>query len=540
MEFDISDLMDGYVDESVSIRPCTQASRERIKELTMKKVHKYEKPRKKGLSFVTKMLVAAIIIATLAIPVMATDFQLIDWLEGLNKPDHAEWQAHYESWENTEGFWQVGMTVRDLNREGMVLAVREAQDSPVTGNLQIHGDYWLEHWNGEAFEKTTASAEIPAGETREIKDGDELEIPVNWAEAYGALESGRYRLGKTFTYTYSDGKTVNLTEWAEFRIFNEDMTPYIEQCKAAMDALLERDSYHLKEESYGYEWNYDVPGKPMPVGEPVEIFGREVWKSGEDSLVMRTVAAEEEDRHGAWGELLLADGQAFAINRWKDNDIRAGVEDWQYDNLLSEELNSVEYWHFGFAIPDSQVGEIWVEGNTVGILSTTYPSENNTQHEEQLFFFREDGTLAGSEKYLLPELHCAEEDKVLTGKLTVFDTPAGDVRAVLDAQNVGEPVTFSWAEEKQLYTAGMAGVKTSGFSNTRPVEISNAYEAYMHAFADYEVVADTHHASEVSYDAETGMWKVEFWWANGNVDAIIYMDARGMTVLTVMGPYTGE
>ena len=31
MEFDISDLMEGYEDESVSIRPCTQASRERIK-----------------------------------------------------------------------------------------------------------------------------------------------------------------------------------------------------------------------------------------------------------------------------------------------------------------------------------------------------------------------------------------------------------------------------------------------------------------------------------------------------------------------------
>ena len=181
-----------------------------------------------------------------------------------------------------------------------------------------------------------------------------------------------------------------------------------------------------------------------------------------------------------------------------------------------------------------------MEGNTVGIISTKYATENEPHHVEQLFFFREDGTLAGSEKYLLPELHCAEEDKVLTGKLTVFDTSAGDVRAVLDAQNVGEPVTFSWAEEKQLYTAGMAGVTTSGFSNTRPVEISNGYEAYMHAFADYEVVADTHHASEVSYDAETGMWKVEFWWANGNVDAIIYMDARGMTVLTVMGPYTGE
>ena len=42
MELNISDLMDGYADESVSIRPCAQSSAERIKELTMKKVHKYE------------------------------------------------------------------------------------------------------------------------------------------------------------------------------------------------------------------------------------------------------------------------------------------------------------------------------------------------------------------------------------------------------------------------------------------------------------------------------------------------------------------
>lgn len=540
MEFDISDLMDGYADESVSIRPCTQASEERIKELTMKKVHKYEKPRKKGLSFVTKVLVAAAIIASLAIPVMATDFQLIDWLEGLNKTDHEEWQAHYESWENTEGFWQIGMTARDLTRESMTLAVREGQDSPVTGKLEIHGDYWLEHWNGEAFEKMTASMEIPAGEGKEIKDGDEFEIAVNWAETYGALESGRYRLGKNFTYTYSDGKTAQLTEWAEFRIFNEDMTPYIEKCKAAMDALLERDSYHLLEESYGYDWNYDVPGDPVPLGDPMEIFGTEVWKSGRDSLVVTSYREMAEGRQGTWGELLLADGRAFRIDKWKDNNIKSGVEDWQHDNLLSEELNSVEYWYSGFAIPDTQVGEIWVEGNIISIISTTYATENEPHHMEQLFFFREDGSLGGSEKYRLPERNCAEEDKVLTGKLTVAETNADEIREVLDAQDVGTPSHFSWEEERKLYSDAMAGVKTSGFANTSPVEIANGYEAYKHAFADYEVVADTHHASEVSYDADTGMWKVEFWWANGDIDAIIYMDAQGITKLTVMKPYTGE
>lgn len=219
MELNIPDLLDHLQDESVTIQPCTQSSPERIKELTMKKVHKYEKPRGKGLSFVSKVLVAAIIIASLAIPVMAaTGFKLTDWLEGLNKPDYEQWQAHYESWEDTEGFWQISMTARELTREGMTLSLREAQDSPVTGNLTVHGGYWLEHWNGEAFEKMTPNGEIPAEADREIRDGDEFEIPVNWMDSYGPLESGRYRLGKEFTYTFTNGKTAELTEWAEFRI----------------------------------------------------------------------------------------------------------------------------------------------------------------------------------------------------------------------------------------------------------------------------------------------------------------------------------
>ena len=37
MELNIPDLLDGLQDESVSIQPCTQSSRDRIKELTMKK-----------------------------------------------------------------------------------------------------------------------------------------------------------------------------------------------------------------------------------------------------------------------------------------------------------------------------------------------------------------------------------------------------------------------------------------------------------------------------------------------------------------------
>jgi len=333
MELNISDLLDGLQDETVSIQPCRDASSERIRELTMKKVHKYEKPRKRSLSFVSRLLIAAMLIAALAIPVMAaTGFRLTDWLEGLNKSDLTEWKAHYESWENTEGFWQIGLTTRDVTREGMTLCVQEVQDSPVTGKLEIHGDWWLEHWNGEQFEKMSASAPVSPMESREIKDGDYFETAVNWAQAYGELESGRYRLGRDFTYTYSDGRTVRLTDWAEFRIFNEDMTPYIEQCKAAMDELLSREHSHIMLETYSYRIGPE---------EASEFYSYETLRNGDNYMLIRSMEDYMEDRTRRWGDLLLGN-VAININSWIGDGVMQGEDVWHYDNLMSSDLNSFD------------------------------------------------------------------------------------------------------------------------------------------------------------------------------------------------------
>lgn len=528
MELNIPDLLDGLQDESVPIQPCTQSSPARIKELTMKKIHKYEKPRGRGLSFVTKVLVAAIIIASLAIPVMAaTGFQLTDWLEGLNKSNLAEWNMHYESWEKTEGFWQIGMTARDLTREGMTLSVREAQDTPVTGKLEILDGYWLEHWNGEAFEKMTAASEARAGENREIKDGDKFEIAVNWADAYGQLESGRYRLGKEFTYTYSDGKTAKLTEWAEFRIFNEDMTPYIQECKDALDELLNRKYSHISLEQFAYGENQD---------DLTEQFNNEFWRSGDNYMMIRTVQNLRENMGGSFGDLLLGN-EGYYISTWPNDDVMLGAQKWAYDDLLSTDLNSFDLWHFWFYVNDSNVGEIWVEENTITLTCVEYPQPDLAKYSEYIFRFDEAGNLVGGEKWYLPEPNCAQEDKWINCKMTVHDTSEEDIVKAIEAQKVGTPDPFSWAQEKEEAKEKRGAVITSGFNNTTPVTIESGYDAYMHGFGDYEVVADTHHDSKVSYDADADMWKVEYMWANGNIHATIYMNGDGITQLVIMEDY---
>lgn len=528
MELNIPDLLDGLQDESVPIRPCTQSSRDRIKELTMKKIHKYEKPRGRGLSFVTKVLVAAIIITSLAIPVMAaTGFQLTDWLEGLNKPDREGWKTHYESWEKTEGFWQVSMTARNLTREGMTLSVREAQDTPVTGKLEIHEGYWLEHWDGVAFEKMTAAFEARAGENREIRDGDEFEIAVNWTSAYGALESGRYRLVKEFTYTYSDGKTAKLTEWAEFRIFNEDMTPYIEQCKVALDELLNREHSHIFLELYSY-------GKGPE--DMTDKYGYTIWRSGDKYLM----ANLHHDYLYKWsshrGELLLGN-EGYWIDSWINDDVMQGVKDWEYDHLLAPDLNQFDLWHFCLAFTDSNVGEIWVEENTITLTCAEYPEPDIAKYSEYIFGFDDAGNLVSGERWYLPEPNCAQEEKWISCKMTVHDTSPEDIVNVIEAQKVGTPAPFSWAQEKEAAMEKRGAVITSGFNNTTPVTIESGYDAYMQGFGDYDVPGETHHTSKVSYDSNADMWKVEYMWANGNIHASIYMNSDGITQLVVTEDY---
>jgi len=120
--------------------------------------------------------------------------------------------------------------------------------------------------------------------------------------------------------------------------------------------------------------------------------------------------------------------------------------------------------------------------------------------------------------------------------MTAYDTSAEEIAKVIAAQNVGEPFAFSWEQEKQEQL-NKSGVKTSGFHNTAPVTIESGYDAFMHGFGDYDVVADTHHTSRVSYDASADMWKVEYMWANGDIHATIYMSGQGITQLTVMEPY---
>ncbi|MBQ2855023.1 MAG: hypothetical protein IJE81_06070 [Oscillospiraceae bacterium] len=529
MEFNISDLLDDLREVPVDIHPKPGASAKRIKELTMKKIHTETKPRHRTLSAFSKILIAAAVLASLAIPVMAaTGFRFTDWLKGLDRENPEEYQEQYNSWEQTEGFWQISLRAQDLTSEGMTLVCKEVQDTPISGTLEVLGGYSLEKWNGEAFVQMQTKTAVSPEENRMIADGESFETDINWKNVYGSLESGRYRLQKNFIYTFTDGKTAELKEWAEFRIFNEDMTPYIAQCKEAMETLLNAENSHVEVTVYYYDMD-DVTVNGVDI--------HETWRSGDNYLLRHTMSDGGDKNRVCFGEMLLGD-EGYEIVRWNSEDIMSGAAEWEYDELISAELNRFDEWHYRFGMSETQVGEIWVEGNEIVVLEKYHVDGSGDVYKENTYCFDNDGNLIGGEINYLPGPWCTEEEKRLNAVLTVHDISAEEAAQVIAAQDVTQLDSFSWSAEQTEHISSGVGVKTSGFVNTVPCKIESGYDAFMRAFNDYEAVA--HHASHVAYDRNADMWRVEFWWKNGDINSVIYLNGDGITQMTVTGPYEDD
>lgn len=425
MEFIICDLLDDFEEVDMDFEMNTGASARRIKELTMKKIHKEETKNCRGMSVLMKVAVAAAILASLTIPVMAAaGFHFTDWLEGIGNESKEAYEVRYSTWEETEGFWQISLTAKDLTTEGMTLVCREVQDSPVTGSLKINGGYCLERWNGETFEAMTAAAEIPPEESREIMDGDSFELEINWVDTYGQLEPGRYRLYKTFTYTYSDGSTIELRDWAEFRIFNEEMTPYIEQCGNALDELLLKKDSHIQ---FTRRWYGADPEKESG------YIASQIWRSGEDYLICNTTEDNTTGTGGTFAELLL-EGKGYSC--WDVADIFSGETNWESDALLTSEENQFDLWYYYLSMDETQVGEIWVEEQEIVVLTSYTAESGDVVWKEFSYCFDDAGNLVSAEVSYLPEPMCAEDEKRLSCTMVVQDTAAEEIAKVIAIQNV--------------------------------------------------------------------------------------------------------
>lgn len=500
MEFFISDLLDGLTDADLDMQPHTAASARRIKELTMKKIHTRTKPKRRRFSGFWKAAAAAAIILSLAVPVMAaTGFHFTDWLKESfagEYDDSLQTGSASKNWAVSD--WVVNLAAEDAGPTGLTL-VYEEWNGNTSGSLAADGTYWLEKWDGSGY-TALPEGEFP-GEARQLLPNTTDSWKVSWNTP---LESGSYRLGGAFTHTAESGQQETVTLYAKFRIFTQDMTPYVNRCKDAMENLLHQENWHLVYTFYNDD-SHDY-----------HHYTRETWRSGNDYLQDLQYILEDGSLNNRRG-YLYRDGTGTKVS-WAGDSVTSGIAGWEDADWIG--ADSFDLWYSTLEISDSNVGEVCAEGNEIAIIAAS-----GDLYMETVFTLGERDQLQTIRRYQIPGPDYDDSEKLLWETLEVYDTSAGEIRKVIDAQDVTMLPAFSWQEEQ--HQAG----KTGGFVNTAAQTITDAQSAI--TAAKRECTLEWQNTASVFYDEGADMWKVALGFSQDDSCQTVYMDGQGITKLVV-------
>ena len=548
MEYNISDLLDGPDEVSLDIRPHTTASESRIKELTMKKVQKHGKyqAKRRGLGFVGKLLIAAVLITALAVPVLAASgTQFTDWIEGIITP-----RTYEENYDNDLLYgstakkwvvsgWIVEISAEDSSNTGLTFVCKELGNPDKSGTLTTTEGYWLEKWNGTEYVPMEGSA--PDGATLSISDASTERWNIDWASVYGELSSGSYRIGKTFTYTATDGNQEQAAYYAKFRIFTDEIAPLYEKYEDAYNELYNRESYHISWTHY-----YDKPD------DYAHHYISDIWKNGNDYLQVTCYYNEDGSLKSHMGYLLRS-GVGYKLS-WADGNVRDQVTEWENADFV--EPGTFDLWyHFMNVIP-AILGEAWDDGDTLYFIEySDWKNEDlmdaeaieelnenspywNHDYIELAYTFDQDGGLEYIRYGRQTSLDPAQSDLFIDATLEVHDTPVQEIAALIESQNVTDAPVFSWTEDQSKYAATAT---TEGFVNTSPRAVQSVQDAIEAARAEADPTANPKYREGYDYnmasayfDEEAQMWKVVFGHSqDDDFLFIVYLTAEGITQMTV-------
>ena len=523
MEYTIIDLLDGLSDIDLDIRTDACASSKKIKALTLKKIHPEAVQKRRGLSTLSKALLIAAVIAALAIPVAAAcGFHFADWLEGMfasggGYDNDLMLGSGSKNWE-VSGYL-LDVSAENASNGGLTLVCREWGGGEKEGTLTADDSFWLEKWNGSSYEKLSPQSPPPEGQEKTVAPMETATWQVSWSGSYGTLESGSYRIGKAFTYTSPDGNTQVVELYAKFRVFAEDMAPYVERCRAALEELRTRDSYH------------GTNTQNLLINDPQNnenyYIVTTVWKSGDDYLVEDQYLAEDGTLLHHRGYLMLG-GKGYALS-WKGDNVLSGIASWKTVDFLDESQRDM--WMWGFEIFDSMIGEVYAEEDRITLIQGWQGTDGKPEYSGTTYVMDEQGRLTSAE-YMATIPSPEEFDQgEAEYALEVHDTSPDEIAAVIAAQDVSKPVSFSWEEEKAKYAAGGDGVKTDGFVNTtaQTVTMDNVV-----ALAQKECTLEWQNVAVVYYDETAQVWKVVLSFSqNPDIPQTVYLSNSGITLLVV-------
>ena len=427
-------------------------------------------------------------------------------------------------WHYFNESWQFALGAENATATGLTLVYCESGD----GHQSLTADegFWIEKLVDGKWTLVTPKAEVTNAPAKQIHVSWTTtdRLSVNWADSYGALDYGFYRLGRYHTVTMPSGESETQHCYAKFRLYNPNQDALLSKCTQALNALKSADSYHL----YTFDWMPDHPD--------MEYYRQEeIWKQGNNyidvnSYPLRNKTSEMKSVSGS----LWRDGKYYGLE-WSGDPAASPLSSWWISADGYMDGSNLDMWTYGFQWYDAKVEEVVQDGNTIRILET-YDFDDRYQYTEISLTFDNSGNLKGMVASYLPKKDCPQSEKVVREEMVVFGTSAAEIRDVIQRQDVSTPIAFSYAEDQAKYT----DAQTNGFKNTTAKTISSVNDAI--ALADKECtlpdrgagIATPYYQMSVYRDAEAGMWKVElYWWQDDECYQAIYMNDQGITQMIV-------
>ena len=376
--------------------------------------------------------------------------------------------------------------------------------------------YWLEVFEDGKWRYVDENIKEVHDEVRSISvsfyDGDRYTL--DWSDSYGALKPGFYRVGRYYTVRMPGKDDDTQVCYSKFRLYDENQEELIKKCRNAMTTLLEGKSYHVS--------CYRLVDSGV-----VHTFDDQYWKYA-DNYLEHSIPTMEDGNVGITG-IMLRDGKGYSL-RWQENDVTKPLTNWSSLDFLDE--TQFRLWDVSFEIYDSKVIGAEKNGSEVSIYMEYDFHDNAYTKTEICFTFHEDGSLAGAKTIG----HCHDGSTVLEASMEVLDTPAEEIKALIESQDVSKPPVFSWAEDKDKYP----DAQTDGFKNTAKSPVKSMEDALW--LADKEctmptqdvLTGDRYNIVEIAYDPDAGIWRVFLKYSqNIDGDQIIYINDDGITVMIV-------
>ena len=231
--------------------------------------------------------------------------------------------------------WGLRVYVTDVSSQGLRLhCERSGGDWP--GDLMTGRHWWVEKWNGGQWEVLETRPGIAwATDAQLIGPDASARWNCSFEWAYGPLEPGTYRIGKTFSNVpqYRVGieqsmEEISRTYYAEFGI--EDETDALLRCETALEAFQSQESYSLMT-----EWSIQESAADHRNG--THIF----YKAGEDwwsSLLINTAGTYHLEKDGVQYERTIetvpgnkGNSGWYVVELEDENDCKPWISTFQWD-----------------------------------------------------------------------------------------------------------------------------------------------------------------------------------------------------------------